>query len=355
VLYFATLFDSNYLNKGLALYESMLKHIPSFKLFILCLDEVTYDYFTSAKNKNIHPIRLSDVESGDIELQVAKNNRSKVEYYFTLSPVLPLYIFYCFNEVGFITTLDADIYFFNSPRPIYDEFKDKSILITPHRFCRQLKSQEIYGLYNVSFQIFRNDLNGVECLKWWRSKCLEWCFDKLEGDRFADQKYLDDWSTRFNGVSILQNEGAGLAPWNIDNYKIFKRNGTTFSNQVPLIFYHFHFLKLLGKRWFTHGVDKYFSKMTNPVKNLIYHPYINALIDSMSKAKIENIDNSLRMNSIKVSNKKEIFRNHSTLYNIFKTYTIKIDLKLYFRYFNRLKKILNLFSHKLLNFVNKQN
>src|SRR5205823_10040223 len=100
----------------------------------------------------------------------------------------------------------------------------------------------------VGLMAFRNDSFGRECLEWWRERCLEWCYDRLEGDRFADQKYLDDWPTRFERVVVLQHKGAGVAPWNAMNYQICLQNGRVIVDGQPLIFYHFHGLKIIN-RW----------------------------------------------------------------------------------------------------------
>ena len=41
-LIFCTLFDSNYLDKGLALYHSMRKYIGNFTLYIFTFDVMRY-------------------------------------------------------------------------------------------------------------------------------------------------------------------------------------------------------------------------------------------------------------------------------------------------------------------------
>ena len=64
MLNFVTLFDRNYLSRGLALYDSLEKECnDSFLLFILCMDEESYLYFSEKKMKNISLIKLDEIEA----------------------------------------------------------------------------------------------------------------------------------------------------------------------------------------------------------------------------------------------------------------------------------------------------
>ena len=75
-------------------------------------------------------------------------------------------------------------------------------------------------------------------LNWWRESCNAWCYARLEDGKFGDQKYLDDWTIRFEGVHVLENLGGGVAPWNIQQYKFEEK-------PFELVFYHFHGFKFL--------------------------------------------------------------------------------------------------------------
>ena len=46
MFHFTTLFDKNYLSRGLVLYDSLKKNCDSFVLYVLCLDGFTKKYFS---------------------------------------------------------------------------------------------------------------------------------------------------------------------------------------------------------------------------------------------------------------------------------------------------------------------
>jgi len=285
--YFCTYFDRNYLVRGLTLYRSLLKHAAPFTMWVLCFDDFTYTVLCNLNQPNLKPIRLSVFENEDIALLNAKKDRSTVEYYFTCSPSLLLYILNNWPEVDVLSYLDADLFFYSSPDPIYQEFGDASILIIPHRHPAEAQHLEkSFGIYNVGLLTFRNDQYGLECLQWWRERCLEWCYDRSEDDRFADQKYLDDWPSRFQHVVVANNKGANLAPWNWARYKIEIRDNAATVDGEPLIFYHFHGLKFLNRWLYEPAADSdEYGLMASPSRDWIYSGYVRALNETTQWAR----------------------------------------------------------------------
>lgn len=277
IRHYCTLFDRNYLLKGLALYRSLGQHGGNFVLHILCMDDVVYELFGRMRFDNVRLIRRVDFE--DPELLGVKPTRTVAEYCWTCTPSLPLYVLEHNPEIDLITYLDADLYFFSSPEPIFDEFGDASILIVEHNFAPRFKQYEVNGKYNVEWLTFRRDAKGLAALRWWRDKCIEWCFYRLEEDRMGDQKYLDTWPTRFAGTHVLRHRGAGVAPWSFSQYKITNFNGSLYIDKVPLIFYHFH-----GFRSRTDGRSIPMAEMylqDCPLPDMIYSPYQAQIEDAL--------------------------------------------------------------------------
>src|SRR5437588_187943 len=138
---FCTLFDGNYLPRGLALYESLKRYAPDARLRVFCMDEVAERILEGLALPDLTVISLAELERHDPELASAKS-------------------------------------------------------------------------------------------------------DRYEDGKLGDQKYLDDWPQRFDGVSVLEHVGGGVAPWNVTNYTVHERGGRPWVDDVPVIFFHFHSLDL---------------------------------------------------------------------------------------------------------------
>lgn len=291
--YFCTYLDQHYLTRGLALYHSLRNHCTEFRLWILCMDHTAHETLAKLNMPDIYPISLEEFEKNDELLLRTKQTRSRIEYYFTCTPSLPLYILNHFAHVDLITYLDADLFFFADPAPLFDELGCDSIAIVGHRFSARLKNLEKYGLYNVGWLSFRNDKTGLECLNWWRNLCLEWCYDRVEEDRFADQKYLDLFPERYGYNIILQHKGANVAPWNIVNYNLHANGTIVLVHDQPLIFFHFQGFKQVISCVYDWGLWPYDVRMSQKFIDYIYLPYIRALQNPLlGKLCLKTIRNS---------------------------------------------------------------
>lgn len=241
---YCTLYNSKYLDKGLVLYDSLYNSIDVFKLYVLCMDDKCFEVLSSLKQPNHIPIKLEDFESGDEELIKAKGNRSIGEYCWTCTSSLILYILRKFNH-EICTYIDADMYFYSNPQVLIDEMllAGKSVIVVPHRFSRERKEEEkTVGKYCVEFNTFMNNKEGLEVLHYWRNRCLEQCSQEPDGVHWGDQKYLEEFEKHFSCIHVCSNLGAGIAPWNIEQYRDFN-NDTLYSplanDRVKLIFIHF--------------------------------------------------------------------------------------------------------------------
>src|SRR5947209_2795057 len=119
--YFCTYFDQHYLPRAVALYRSLERWGGEFQLWALCMDSYSYDAVQDMRLEHMHPISLAEFEQADPALHTARQNRSRVEFYYTCTPDLPLFLFDRHPEIDLLTYLDADLYFFDDPQPVFDE------------------------------------------------------------------------------------------------------------------------------------------------------------------------------------------------------------------------------------------
>lgn len=269
---FCTLFDSNYLSRGLVMYRSLLSTGTDFHLYVYAFDDLCADILVSMNLPRITVVSLTEFE--DERLLAIKPSRSRVEYCWTCTSHAIGHAMKTFGLME-ITYLDADLYFYSDPAALLDEFHDSgsSVLLTEHRYTFIYDQSKKSGIYCVQFITFRNDIRGLSALCWWQDRCLEWCYAIKENGKFGDQKYLDDWLERFTGIHVLTHIGGGVAPWNIQKYSLHKEGIRLLINGVPLVFYHFHGYKFYKDG--TQNLGDYWLKTS--VIDLLYRPYVHAV------------------------------------------------------------------------------
>lgn len=267
--HYVTLFDSLFLPQGLALHLSMERYATPYRLWILCVDDEVFQVLSALELPNVSLMRLSDLETD--ELRKVKQDRTAGEYCWTLTPFAPRFVFEADYSVQRVTYLDADMWFRKNPKPIFQEFEQsgKCVLITDHGYAPEYDQSATSGQFCVQFMTFCRD-SGERVRSWWEDRCVEWCFARLEGGKFGDQKYLDDWPEKFiDDVHILQQQQLMLAPWNVTRFPY-----------GPSIVFHFHGLRI-GCEIF---VDDYY-RLPNVVVENIYKLYIKDIKSSIELLK----------------------------------------------------------------------
>ena len=274
MLTFCTLFDSNYLDKGLVLYESMSNVMENFKLYILAMDEKCEDIL---KDMNLsHSIVISLKEFEDEELLEIKSKRARAEYCWTCTASLLDYVLEKYKE-EYCTYVDSDLYFFKNPQILIEEMVDAncSVQIVEHGFGNGLIAKEKIkgaGRYCVQFNTFKNDIHGREILSTWKAQCRNHC--SMAPGEMGDQKYLSDWAEKYEQVHVLQHQGGGVAPWNVFRFKSSEKDGWLIEKKTKkefeLIFYHFHHLEYIDEAQVNINV---FKKELGADKALVYSIY----------------------------------------------------------------------------------
>jgi len=281
--FYCTHFDINYIAYARSLYDSLVVHGGEFKLVMFCMCDESYNYLQKANLENVVLVHFEKLEKFLPNLLAVKHTRSKVEYFYTCSPCTCYYVLKHYEEADIITYLDADLYFFNSPAPLFEELGDNSIGIIEHKFSFFSKRNLIYGRFNVGWINFRNDEVGIQCLTDWMEDCIDWCYHKLEDGKYGDQKYLDSWPNKYPNLKILNHKGANLGMWNVGNYKLTERQGCIYVDDEKLLFYHFASLNQVSEKVFKTNLSKVFVRTSGVLRTKIYLPYAINLHNNMLK------------------------------------------------------------------------
>jgi len=277
-----TLYNSLYLDKGLVLYDSLKTCAKDFELYVLCMDDKTFDVLSDINEERLKPIRLSDVEND--KMLAAKSNRSVAEYCWTCSSRLIQYILDTF-QCECCTYIDADMYFYHDPQILVNEMLSagKSVMMVPHRFTeRNLSMADKVGTYCVEFNCFKNDIAGREILNHWHNKCLECCSNIGDGIHWGDQKYMDEWLKLFpDKVHPCEHPGAGIAPWNVELYRDYdeKESSVLFvrnNQRIEIIFYHYQSVSYITRKIVSTSVRTDIGADVKFV-NIIYRNYLTKI------------------------------------------------------------------------------
>jgi GT2 family glycosyltransferase len=277
--HYCTYFDRNYLVRAVALVESLRRHeAHDFTVYAICHDELSRQLLNKLGMPEIVPVPMHDLERHDKPLLAAKQGRTHVEYFWTATPTIILRLLEWHPEIDVLTYLDADLFFFSSPEPIFAELGKGSVLIHEHRYSPAVAYLEpMSGRFNVGLLSFRNDAKAREVLAWWRDRCNEWCFARCEPGRMGDQYYLNEWPTRFPHVRILQHVGGGVAPWNHDQYAYREdASGDITVDGRALIFYHFHALAAASEQVIVPVKHAHYP-LTREIAVMVFVPYAKAL------------------------------------------------------------------------------
>lgn len=275
--YYCTYCDQGYAARLLCLHESLVAQGEPFRLLVLCFDEAVAGVIAAVNHPTLTEIAMAEFLLAEPDYAAVRSQRTPVEFYFTATPVLIRHCLQREPTADMMTYLDADLWFFGPASAVFAEQPGASVGIVSHRFPPALAGRLVYGTYNVAWVSFRRDHDGLAALAWWRERCLEWCHDRVEAGRFADQGYLDEFPRRFGGVRVIEHPGVNAAPWNMHGVRIEATPGGVQVNDRALLFYHFQGVREVAPGWFEPGLRPYGLELTRPLRDLIYGPYLQQL------------------------------------------------------------------------------
>jgi len=277
---FCTIGSGKYLTKLIALYNSLRKSNCRFQLWVLSMDKFSDKVLNDLKLENLNIIFIETLEE-DIEILKAKDGKKENEYCWMLKAPLIEYVMQ-HEDIESMIYVDSDIFFLNDPAQIFDCFQYYSVYLSPQRDMDYIEMK--YGKYQAGLIGFKKDREGMEALSFWKAKCLEWCRGEYDavGQRFGDQKYLDEIPWRFQAVKVEENYGVNAAPWNC----IYNNERTiAIEDDIPcvngdkIILFHFACITMFNQSEFDlWNMDR--LEIPKYILSKLYIPYLEALAEA---------------------------------------------------------------------------
>lgn len=322
---YCTLFDSFYLSRGLAMYESLSENSSDFHLYIFAFDDLTKEILLKLDLDKVTIVSLYEFETP--ELKEVKKDRSVAEYCWTCTPSIISYVLKNYN-VSDCTYIDSDLIFYSDPAVLLTELDqfEKNVLITEHRFSLlpRLYEEKRGGRFCVQFMTFRNEEGSLKILEKWREQCITWCYSRYEDGKFGDQKYLDEWPDIYSNIHILKHIGGGIAPWNLTQYS-FKKEEKSITgilrkdkSEFKVVFFHFQYVKFMENGQC--DIGWYF--ISSKVKSLFYEPYLHNVFKIQRRIMNLNSNYKPGLSSFRTDSLKNLLKTGSKKifgYNILKT------------------------------------
>ena len=273
---YCTYFDHRFVARGLAMIRSLRRVDPGCRMFVLCLTASCARMLAAVGEPGVTLIRLEDFERDNPDVLAIKDTRSLRDYFFTLSGCLTASTLRQAQPQEVVTYVDADLYFYSSPAPLFAAMENASVGLIAHRHHWWTKRLEKFGRFNVGWVSFRSDPIGWLAATWWREQCIAWCYGVADGDRFADQKYLDHMFARFPRVVEIAHPGANIGPWNIRRHRIARGPGGAFivDGVFPLIFAHYSGVSKAGRDVYLCSNVSYLAPFPGIVRHGLYAPYL---------------------------------------------------------------------------------
>ena len=293
---YATLFDRKYLSRGISMIESLSSFDKDAAISVLCLDIET-EIAVKAVGETLNVVAVTLNQIGNELILNIRGDRSYREFCWALSSIFCRYLLE--NQDSEVIYIDADVFFFGSPKTLLEECRTGDIAAIKHRFPERLRHYEVNGMFNVQWVYFANNEIGHKACAKWSEQCIECSSYSPDKGIVGDQKYLDEWPNLYQTFIDIQNLGAGVAPWNHESLKPIKVDGEWIvSDGSPLIFFHFHGFKVIDE-----GKVSFAPKMYSKVRKLptkLYAEYVLAL--NKSTRRFDYLAENALITNTKLSN-----------------------------------------------------
>ena len=233
-----TIVASNYSAMARVLGESFLDHHPDSTFHVLVVDDEPVDF-----GERISVARLSDLDLGDVVLNVMKTIYDVMEFSTSVKPSF-LRLLLGSDDAAVACYLDPDIVVYSSFDDAVAPAVDCGVVLTPHvlepipRDGLKVSEGTIMqsGMYNCGFLAVGRV--GMEFLDWWDERLRFDAVVDFEQSHFTDQRWVD-WVPSLFSYSICRDPGMNVAWWNIHDRPVDASVEPPTTHGVPIRFAHF--------------------------------------------------------------------------------------------------------------------
>lgn len=277
---FITYFTKEFLVQGTVAIESFIKFHNDSSGFIICLDRISVEYLRKKKySKKIKIYELKELPSIHRMFKEFLLTRTFAESIISIKPMLINEFIKQIPADDSMVYFDADMFFFDSLSRVKSVIQNSELVLSEHLFPKSMEGSQIYGIYNGGFVIFRNSKKSIAVLQRWKKLCIEWCELSLYQDKFADQKYLEQFVI-FDGVKVIRDPGINNGQYYFrENRKTrFSKSQKKFSlDNFGLICFHFHGIAI-HRNFISTGFNRY-GLIRKPLTVLfrVYLPYMRLI------------------------------------------------------------------------------
>jgi hypothetical protein len=235
-----TIIGRNYLAQACALFESLRRHEPTTRLYLLVVDAGPEDVDPGPGVTVVDPRRLAvpDFAEMSFKYDVVEFNTAVKPYFLSL----------LMREHGeeLVVYFDPDIIVMRRLEELRAALADASIVLTPH-ITRPIPSdgltpseQDIMvsGAYNLGFIGLRGTEESLRFLRWWEERLADGCRIDVPNGLFTDQKWIDLVPGLFPDTRILRDPTYNVAFWNLHEREVEQSGADYLVNGRPAAFFH---------------------------------------------------------------------------------------------------------------------
>jgi hypothetical protein len=240
-----TICSANYLSQAITLGNSLQATNPDVQFRIYLVDRL--EGREEVRSRVPFPLfEIEQVPVTDFEGMVLRYN--VVELNTSVKPYIFDHILKTELDIHKVVYFDPDIMVFQPLTGLYEKLDSYNMVITPHILTPSDNNPNVpqetsflaTGIYNLGFIAMKRSEETLRFLNWWKDKLLYQGYARHEMHLFFDQKWINFAPVFFDGVYIEKNKGYNMAPWNLHERTLSKKNETYIVNDKDsLIFFHF--------------------------------------------------------------------------------------------------------------------